>query len=977
MKTSTTITLILFSIATIAFGQNGVILNRSFSHEEKTRTYKLYIPADYDSTAEWPLVINYHGFFGSSNGQIAVSNMNVIADTAHYLVAYPQGLTVNNPLIGVSGVGWNVGGDLAEHDDVSFSLELINHVKSDFLIDSTRIHITGWSMGANMCYEVACAHSDKIASLAAVCAKFESDQEERCNPGRAMSFLQIHGTDDPIIPFPGLSTVEFFGSLCGCTGTAVEEVEDSDVNDNSTVTLTKYTGCDSESEVLLYAINGGGHTWPGGTGGSGNINRDINGSAEILNFFTRNPLMKENAPNESVIESTQFFSNSLDRGIPVKIYKPEGYTDDGDPYRLYIFLHGAAGSVSWGYASLMKPLLDDLIQANEIEPLVVVVPTLRFTSEHGSSTGYDAHWYTDSERNGNYESVIAKDLLEWMKESYNVSAERAATAIGGFSMGADGALRIAARHSDKFIASASHDGIMSLRAAQKYAVDLFTENPGPPYHYNPGNGYFTSIWFGLASAYSPNITNPNMPEYLLDFPMDEQGNKIDSVYTDKWLALHDGASLLKNYKVCRYPVERYIEATSQGTVENLTFCAELENLGVPYTYNHTGLLHGLYDEGLEAAIRFVSAAMDKGSQATDIPGHDLAVQLLGDDILHINAFSNAEYFPRIWLRNFGSSTEKNIEIQCTISDHGTIEYTDSVVFDSLQSYDSELVTFKGWKTPELATFSITFSTHVNNDQNVSNDKIEQTLTSSGLLDDFENGFDLWRSPGMWWGPTTQQHNSGNFAMDDNPYLNYNNNVDSWVEYHSSFDLSTLEHAQLEFATKSSFNTGDSCHVEVSIDDGLSWKRLGEPLKARQPRWGIEYRSLDEYCGTYSSVRLRFHMQSDSIYAGTGCYLDDIYIKETETLVAAQNPQNLTFKLENYPNPFNPATTIKFSLLKHAMTKLAIYDLLGRELEILLYEPMEAGVHTVVFDGSDLASGLYFYRLQSGEDALTRKFMLVK
>jgi D-alanyl-D-alanine carboxypeptidase len=85
-----------------------------------------------------------------------------------------------------------------------------------------------------------------------------------------------------------------------------------------------------------------------------------------------------------------------------------------------------------------------------------------------------------------------------------------------------------------------------------------------------------------------------------------------------------------------------------------------------------------------------------------------------------------------------------------------------------------------------------------------------------------------------------------------------------------------------------------------------------------------------------------------------------------------------FKLEqNYPNPFNPSTTIKFELPKASMVRLSVYDMLGREVSVLVNERKNAGNHEVRFDASGLSSGVYFYRIQAGTYVETRKLLLLR
>jgi len=81
--------------------------------------------------------------------------------------------------------------------------------------------------------------------------------------------------------------------------------------------------------------------------------------------------------------------------------------------------------------------------------------------------------------------------------------------------------------------------------------------------------------------------------------------------------------------------------------------------------------------------------------------------------------------------------------------------------------------------------------------------------------------------------------------------------------------------------------------------------------------------------------------------------------------------------QNYPNPFNPSTTIKYKLPKSSEVRLSVYDMLGREVSVLVNEKRNAGVHEVKFDGSNLASGVYFYRLQAGDFVQTRKLLLLR
>ncbi len=79
----------------------------------------------------------------------------------------------------------------------------------------------------------------------------------------------------------------------------------------------------------------------------------------------------------------------------------------------------------------------------------------------------------------------------------------------------------------------------------------------------------------------------------------------------------------------------------------------------------------------------------------------------------------------------------------------------------------------------------------------------------------------------------------------------------------------------------------------------------------------------------------------------------------------------------YPNPFNPRTTIKYDSPGATKVNLTVYDILGREVSVLVNERKAPGNYRVEFDGSNLASGVYFYRLQAGDFVATKRLLLLK
>jgi hypothetical protein len=81
--------------------------------------------------------------------------------------------------------------------------------------------------------------------------------------------------------------------------------------------------------------------------------------------------------------------------------------------------------------------------------------------------------------------------------------------------------------------------------------------------------------------------------------------------------------------------------------------------------------------------------------------------------------------------------------------------------------------------------------------------------------------------------------------------------------------------------------------------------------------------------------------------------------------------------ENYPNPFNPSTIIKYEIAEFSLVNIALFDVLGNKIETILSEEKPAGIHTVKFNAANLPSGIYFFRIKAGLFVKTKKMMLLK
>ena len=119
----------------------------------------------------------------------------------------------------------------------------------------------------------------------------------------------------------------------------------------------------------------------------------------------------------------------------------------------------------------------------------------------------------------------------------------------------------------------------------------------------------------------------------------------------------------------------------------------------------------------------------------------------------------------------------------------------------------------------------------------------------------------------------------------------------------------------------------------------------------------------------------------NLYWLSGCVIDGVVYGDTSlnpVSVDDNPPPPKEYLLrQNYPNPFNPSTKIKYAIKATGLVQLKVYDILGKEIAILVNEDKEAGYYSVEFDASHLPSGVYFYRMQSGEFVSSKKMLLVK
>ena len=463
MKTPTILLLCLL-INITSFAQDGVLEERSIIQNDSLRSYLLYIPASYDGSSEWPLVISYHGYSIDASFQMAVDRLDLTADTAEFLLAYPNGLIVDDPFDGPD-IGWNYDGLVSENDDVEFSRMIIEDISEDYMVDQERIHATGWSMGSQMIWALACELSDRVASIAGISGPMDDAYMDACTPDRPFSVMLIHGTDDLYWPPEGVevggyifsnpkNTIDYWTNNNNCLeDEAITELEDIVGDDSSTVTVYSNLGCDSDTETFYYDIKGGGHTWPGGSfpGGAwpeflGPVNRDISANNEMWSFFERNPHPEAGATGGRLEEVSLMHGDSLRSYL---LYIPASY-DGSSEWPLVISYHGYSIDASFQMA------VDRLDLTADTAEFLLAYPNGLIVDD--PFDGPDIGWNYDGLVSENDDVEFSRMIIEDISEDYMVDQERIHAT--GWSMGSQMIWALACELSDRVASIAGISGPM-------------------------------------------------------------------------------------------------------------------------------------------------------------------------------------------------------------------------------------------------------------------------------------------------------------------------------------------------------------------------------------------------------------------------------------------------------------------------------------------------------------------------------------
>ena len=328
--------IILFCFLPSLLFSQDLILD-TIQHDGIDRDFILNVPTHYDGTKPMALIFNFHGFGSNSTQQMFYGDFRSIAEEEGVILVQPQGTLFGNQ------AHWNVGGwtNGSTVDDVGFVKTLLEYLVENYNIDETRVYATGMSNGGYMSYQLACQLNDKFAAIASVTGSMTPEIFNNCNPDRPTPVMQIHGTDDLVVPYDGADfsysideVMAYWIEHNNCNPNSFEvEIEDINSMDGTTATYFQYSECDNNITTELFRINGGGHTWPGSVFGGAGTNLDINGTQEIWKFFSKydiNGLLPSSISNVPNLTSVNIFPNPANESINIE----STIVQDGKLYNL-------------------------------------------------------------------------------------------------------------------------------------------------------------------------------------------------------------------------------------------------------------------------------------------------------------------------------------------------------------------------------------------------------------------------------------------------------------------------------------------------------------------------------------------------------------------------------------------------------------------------------------------------------------------
>ncbi|MEO8210767.1 MAG: M14 family zinc carboxypeptidase, partial [bacterium] len=339
---------------------------------------------------------------------------------------------------------------------------------------------------------------------------------------------------------------------------------------------------------------------------------------------------------------------------------------------------------------------------------------------------------------------------------------------------------------------------------------------------------------------------------------------------------------------------------------------------------------------------------------------------------------------KVYIKNKGLLSAPNVKVELTTADPMLSIQTNSFSYTNIASFVSDSLTFN-FTVAANATNNSALKATLKIKQNDTNTVYIQdvyVVVGSGnvlFLDSAENGITRWTAAGGW-GLATSQSYSPTRSFADSPTGSYSNSTTRTLTLATALNVTANPIIILSFWYKHTIDTLDNAYVDVSGDNGVTWQSAKYYNKTVST-WTKEVLDISNLVNGSASMKIRFSMISNGTVTADGIYIDNIKLagyNSIATSISGNTEAPVNFSLsQNYPNPFNPKTVINYSIPTSQNTTLKVFDLLGKEVMTLVNERQDAGSYSVSLDGSNLSSGMYYYKIESGNFVDTKKMLLIK
>ena len=254
------------------------------------RTVEAHVPKSYDPTKPTAFVINFHGYTSNGMQQASVSNMSAKADSANFVVVYPEGTG--------SPTGFNAGaccGPAAQNmvDDIGLTRAIIAEANTRLCLDGRRVFVTGFSNGGFMSHRIACEMADVVAAVAPVSGVLGIPAAS-CTPARPIAVIDFHGMSDNTVPYAGDASSGWPGApdtfAAWAKRNQCSDAMPAQTYSKGDATCATYQHCAAGTEVTLCTISDGGHAWPGSPVPLPGTTQNLSATDAMWTFFQAHPM---------------------------------------------------------------------------------------------------------------------------------------------------------------------------------------------------------------------------------------------------------------------------------------------------------------------------------------------------------------------------------------------------------------------------------------------------------------------------------------------------------------------------------------------------------------------------------------------------------------------------------------------------------------------------------------------------------------